>query len=142
MKPRPPANPHEQQKRLFAEWFDLRPSKARRACPRIVAGKRCLSTVVGERCICTRHREPLDHPRLWRTSDGHHIFTAEPYEVDFDDLAPLAAELKDLGLNIRLSGLSPWYPGRTFLIFISRDSWSSQGRFMAFNRRDVYGGAD
>src|SRR5690606_38530543 len=108
----------------------------------IVAGKRCLSKVVCDRGICICHRERLDYPRLKRTSDSHYIFTSEPYEENFDDLALLPAELKDLGLNIRLSGLSPWYPGRTFLIFISRESWSSQGRFMALNRRDVYGGAD
>ena len=114
-------DPYEQQQRLFADWYGLWPAKARRACPRIVAGKRCHGKGTEEWCVCFRHRVTLDHPRLWLDKHGRHVFTAEPYRLEFDDLAAVAAEVKQLGLRVRLNGRSPWNPGRTFLILITRE---------------------
>ncbi len=90
------------------------PSTARR-CPLSLAGRRCRMTS-GAPCLCSRRL--LDHARRWRDADGQPILTAEPYEVDGHDLAGLVGELDALGLEVDLSGASPYYPGATILLTI------------------------
>jgi hypothetical protein len=103
-----------------ARFADLgyRPSNAR-ICPLVTAGKRCRSGLGGEKCICQRHSEVLDHARVWLDKDGKHVYTAEPYEADGDELATLLADLHREGLRARFSGRSPWNLGSTFLIEIT-----------------------
>lgn len=106
----------------FATWWGWRPSKARR-CPMVAAGKRCLIDSSWPRldCICKRYRYPmLDHPRIWLAEDGRHIFTAEPYHFDGQEFARLVADCGQLGLNVHVSGTSPYFPGATCLIYICR----------------------
>lgn len=112
------------QDRRAGEWFDLRPSSAP-ACPRVVAGKRCLLGNDPRRpCICERYDYPLwDHPRMWLDRAGRHVLTLEPYNTYGADIAALLRDLADLGLCVDLSGSSPWNPGErgTFLVLIRRD---------------------
>ena len=62
----------------------------------------------------------LDHPRLWRTSTGELFATADPYNVDLEELEWLVAVSRDLGLDVRVDGESVYNPGRTFTICITR----------------------
>ena len=97
---------------------DWRPSNAR-ACPRVVAGKRCRAwSYTGEPCACEGWRL-LDHPRLWRTPAGH-VLTAEPYHVDGEELARFVAVCGELGLRVSLSGESRYFPGATLLLRVER----------------------
>lgn len=91
-----------------------RPSKAP-ACPRVVVGKRCLQLHLSGRCVCVRYRALLDHGRCW-LAGRRHIVTGEPYHVDVDQLAAFAEELRALGVDIDISGNSPWNPGQTVRI--------------------------
>lgn len=106
----------------YASWAEarLRPSGAE-ICPRVVAGRRCVAfRSDGRRCICERLTHPvLDHARMWLTPDGGHVLTFEPYSLSTDNLAALA-ELSPLGLELSISGYSPWNPGATFLCTITK----------------------
>ena len=62
----------------------------------------------------------LDHPRMWRTSDGELFATADPYNLRLEDLEPLLTISRELGLDVRLDGQSIYYPGHTFNITITR----------------------
>lgn len=62
----------------------------------------------------------LDHPRMWRTADGELFATADPYNVQLEDLEPLLAISRELGLDVAVDGRSLYYPGHTFTITITR----------------------
>lgn len=115
----------DKQARRFATWWGWRPSKAR-CCPMVAAGKRCLrdtSAYWRKDCICQRYHYPvLDHPRIWLDKDRRHVFTAEPYHFDGQEFAALVAECAELGLDVHVSGTSPYYPGGTCLIYIRRQA--------------------
>lgn len=97
---------------------DWRPSNAR-ACPRVVAGKRCRAwSRYGERCVCEGWRL-LDHARLWNTPDGR-LLTAEPYHVEGAELARFVAACGELGLRVELSGGSAYFPGAALLLCVRR----------------------
>ena len=108
---------HGDYQRRAAQWHDLRPCDAR-PCPRVAAGRRCIAgNNPQRRCICERHGHPLfDHRRIWLDQAGRHVFTIEPYNAAGDDLAALLEDLHALGLDVDLTGRSPWNPGCTFLI--------------------------
>ena len=105
-----------------ADWYGWKPSRAR-PCPLALAGHRCrLHTALT--CLCNTRRL-LDHPRRWTDRDGNPVLSAEPYDAHGEDLAELVAELAALGLWVRLSGRSPYYPTRTLLLVISREAGAS-----------------
>jgi|GEM_PF-3543974 len=103
---------------------DWRPSNAR-ACPRVVAGKRCrlyAETRYGLEydCACAGWSHTLlDHRRMWRTPAGL-VLTAEPYHVDGEELARFVAVCEELGLRVTLSGRSPYFPGAALLLRVER----------------------
>lgn len=114
-------DPCARQAARFREWFGWRPSEAA-SCPRTAAGKRCL---VGSRtpdlCICGKYtHQLLDHDRVWLDEHGGHVYTAEPYSFDGIEFAELAAECAGLGLDVSVTGTSPYFPGRTTLIVIRK----------------------
>jgi hypothetical protein len=112
---------HAEHQARAAEWHGLRPSKAT-ACPRVVAGKRCLvGNTRDELCVCQRHQRLLDHSRMWLDDKRRNVLTGEPYDVDLADLVDLHAELAALGLEVTVAGRSPWNPGETFLLLIRAD---------------------
>jgi len=96
--------------------YGWRPSTAR-PCPLSLAGRRC-RWATGALCLCGRRRQLLDHARRWRDADGQPILTAEPYSVCGDDLAAFVGELDALGLEVDLSGASPYCPGATVMLVI------------------------
>jgi len=116
----PAAQYRQAQDQRAAEWHGLRPSAAT-ACPRVVAGERCLASV-DELCVCQLHHGLLDHSRMWLDADGKHVLTGEPYETTGEELAALVTDVTDLGLHVVLSGRSPWNPGNTLLLLIRQGS--------------------
>lgn len=110
--------------RHFAATYGYRPSRAI-PCPRIVAGKRCqIATqhIHGEECLCRAFggTRLFDHPRIWLTATGDHVYTAEPYGPKPEDLAALREAVAPLGLTVIVGGYSPWNPGATTLIRVVR----------------------
>lgn len=89
-----------------------------RACPRVVAGKRCRAD---GNCLCDTYHRVLDHARIWLAGDRDYVLTAEPYHADGHDLVAFLLDLQYLGLDACISGTSPWNPGATFLITIRRN---------------------
>jgi hypothetical protein len=77
---------------------------------------------LGRQCVC---RDPdvtdmLDHARLWRTPDGGYMLTGEPYGYDRRNIDRFHRVMEALGLKVETSAESPWYPGSTTLIMITR----------------------
>ena len=112
----------------WAERNGLRASQARQ-CPLVVAGRRCLQPRNGS-CICGRlrnehraeHGRMYDHVRIWQDGDGGHVLTLEPYECTAEKVEALAGALRPLGLCVEAdAGESPWFPGRTTLIVVTRE---------------------
>jgi len=108
--------------------YRLRP-RAAYACPRIVAGLRCLFDGRG-RCPCDPngpYRKLLDHARMWRGEFRQPVLTLEPYGLIHLDLPALVAEvnpyaeaLASLGLMITHKDYSPYSPGHATLLIISK----------------------
>ena len=110
----------------YAERFPgWKRSRSSSTCPRVVAGKRCFAWS-GRwrpgRCICQKHGYPLlDHTRLWVMPDkGGHCFTSDSYHIDEKDLEAFRADCADLGLQVVVEDYSPWFPGNTQLILVTR----------------------
>lgn len=112
--------PYSNQEARFRDWFHWRPSTGATRCPRVVAGKRCRSWTYGEPCMCQQHHHVLDHACRWIDSQGKPVLTAEPYDFDAEEFTALAADCAELGLEVRVTGTSPYFPGRTVLIIIRR----------------------
>jgi hypothetical protein len=116
----------EERYRVWAKTRGYRSLNHRRVCPMLVAGRRCRDRL-RESCICLRWRSVLDHARMWRVpgagSNGGTgcALTAEPYGVPETDLAGFREELGELGLRAEVSEDSPWNPGKTVLILVTRD---------------------
>lgn len=92
-------------------------------CPRVVVGKRCRYTG----CLCQfggAVSNLLDHKGLWRNERKEKVFTAEPYtsSLDLDVLEGFRAETAQLGLTVRMSAASPWFPTSTVLLLVERES--------------------
>ena len=104
---------------MFA-MFGYTPSDAR-LCPRIVAGKRCLENGPSCPCVCQSYRHrAFDHARMWRDSKKRHVFTSEPYGISGEEVVALVSDMAELGLSVCLDARSPWNPGSTILIVITR----------------------
>jgi len=106
-----------------ARALGWRPSR-RAPCPRTVAGLRCHALryhagAVDVPCPCQVHHHLLDHSRSWTRPDGGRVLTGEPYDLAPDELSALAADCTALGLDVAVTGRSPWNPGATVLIVIS-----------------------
>lgn len=103
--------------------FGYRPV-ATHACPRVVAGRRCLGpSWTDERpdCLCLRYHSLLDHGRLWRDRRGFRVLTAEPYSTADAGLLPdFVAACAALGLTVSVDPESPWCPGWTVLLTVRR----------------------
>ena len=90
----------------------------------------CPRTLVGRRhgrdsCWCVTRLN--DHGRRWRYRDGRSVVMWEPYAVDGHALAAVLAAAEQDGLDVEVSGASPYYPGRTFaLIFTAAESKADQ----------------
>jgi hypothetical protein len=106
----------------WAQLNQLRRAHRPLACPRVVAGKRHTKTKPWERCRCESFggTGPLDHARLWWTTQGrHHVLTGEPYDLHPTDLADLRTWCTELGLLVTVPDYpSPWYPGSTTLVVV------------------------
>lgn len=117
--------------------FGYRPSHAR-ACPRVVAGKRCLQFRQSRTwpyrpasrrgpepwaCACVTHHDLLAHRRIWLNPEGRHVFTVEPYGIERPDaLAAFTADCAALGLTVTVSETdAQWCPGSTVLITVRRE---------------------
>lgn len=118
-------NNHRDQERRAAESLGLRPSDAR-ACPRVVAGKRCLS--YHRSCVCHTYYSILDHHRMWLDTEGRYVLTGEPYQVDDSDLSNFTEAMAELGLKVSVKDKSEsfWYPGSTLLILITGEHGPSR----------------
>lgn len=102
------------------DWHGFTASNARE-CPRVVAGKRCLIV----NCLCQYGgavSHLLDHKGIWLDRNRCHVFTAEPYtnSLDLDLLEEFRGEAKELGLDVRLSAASPWFPTQTVLLLVRK----------------------
>jgi hypothetical protein len=85
---------------------------------KLVQGMWCLKRIVspghrhdtedmlGRECPYVLH---LDHPRMWRTSEGELFATADPYHVGLEDLEPLLAISRELGLDVTVDGRSIYW---------------------------------
>src|SRR2546429_188703 len=112
-------NSHE-KRALRRYGFKLVNTITAGGCPRRVGGKRCL---VGGSCLCLCDKNRfrlLDHCRMWRTREGNLVFTSEPYHVDLETLEKFRKEVRPLGLAVELLPYSPYYPGKTFLLCVSK----------------------
>jgi hypothetical protein len=110
---------HAEQARRAAESHGFRPARAK-ACPLVVAARRCRLYAGEVVCVCIRHHRALDHGRVWLDRDGQLVMTGEPYDVAGDELVDLCADLGRIGLSVTVSGRSFWNPGQTSLIVIRR----------------------
>ncbi len=113
------SDPYRDQQARFRDWFGWRPSTAVR-CPRTIAGKRCRNWANGEPCMCELHNHVLDHACRWINGDGNPVLTSEPYDFDAEEFVALAADCAALGLDVSVTGTSPYFPGRTVLIIIRK----------------------
>lgn len=98
-----------------------------RVCPRQVLGKRC--TAYGRdwrsACLCTQWQRTTwvwDHEHLWLDRDGNYVLTLEPYlTVGNLHLDELLARAANDGLQVEVSDAeSPWNPGATLLLVVTR----------------------
>jgi len=81
------------------------------SCPRRLAG---LPHRAGS-CWCESRLN--DHGRRYRcTRDGRPVILWEPYSAGGEDLADVLASATADGLQVTVTGASPWYPGNTFVI--------------------------
>lgn len=111
----------DEQNEWFREQYRFTPSSAR-ACPYIVAGKRC-RVGVSDTCLCQQfYHRPLDHARLWRDKGGQYVLTAEPYDFDAASAEYLAfvEAMAAIGLSVTTSVDSAWCPDHTTLLVIRR----------------------
>ena len=108
---------HERQ---MLDWYGLRPSTAR-ACLRVVLGKRCVASIDWD-CLCqtVMHRQPFDHVYIWLDRDGQHVMTLEPYDLTPRRIEELTAQMAGLGITVTVGDRSPWYPGSTTLLLLTR----------------------
>lgn len=111
---------HEAQERRAIDIYGLRPSRAN-ACPRVVAGRRCVAYNDERRlCICQTYRRLLDHGRMWLDESGRHVLTGEPYDIDTAELVEFIGELDRVGLAVTVGARSLWNPGQCVLIRVLR----------------------
>ncbi|MCH7532508.1 MAG: helix-turn-helix transcriptional regulator [Gemmatimonadetes bacterium] len=92
------------------------------ACLRLAAGLDCRmppGVVNRDACGCGGY-PVLDHVRMWLMPDGRYAVTSEPYGVDGAALASFVTICKGLGLNVEVSPASPYSPGLTVLLIITR----------------------
>jgi hypothetical protein len=88
-------------------------------CIRTLMGKRCQAHRGRNSCICERYHVLLDHKRAWRNVYGERVMTAEPYQIESEQLIQFESEVRGLHLALQVGGYSPWYPGNTHLIRIA-----------------------
>ena len=62
----------------------------------------------------------MDHPRLWRTSEGELFITADEYHLNLATLDRVRAQAEELGLRVEVTAKSFYNPGRTIMIVVTR----------------------
>ena len=62
----------------------------------------------------------LDHVQMWLMPDGRYAVTSEPYGVDGAALASFVTICEGLDLRVEVSAASPYSPGWTVLLTITR----------------------
>jgi hypothetical protein len=89
-----------------------------------ISGSRCLLTLAGtghgrDLCMCLRQLGygVIDHVRVWRKENGKRVITVEPYNCDGTELMEFLAYLKDLGLDVWVTGVGQ-HNCTTFMIVI------------------------
>ena len=61
-----------------------------------------------------------DHVRLWHRDRKTVLFTSEPYLSPDVDIEPLRDSLCDRGLRLNVTDDSPWSPGSTTMLMVTR----------------------
>lgn len=109
----------EFEQRMF-ELHELTPAQGFE-CPRRVVGRRCIRLNGAHACVCVKHRQVLDHVRIWRDAEGALVVTAEPYDLKGSEVAELVADLKPLGIRVLISSRSAWFPPYTTLLKLVKE---------------------
>jgi hypothetical protein len=105
---------------LAKRWADLGLKRiSDNACPRVLAGKRCLRYSEIGRCWCMMPAN--DHSGTYRAvENGRKVVVWEPYQVFDEDLFVMVNEALLLGLHITIDASSAWNPGRTISVHFMR----------------------
>lgn len=82
-----------------------------RSCPRLLVGKRCKQ----DDCWCQSWLNNHGN-RYERTNTGRDLIMWEPYSADDRRLAEVLTAATADGIDVDLSGVSPWNPGYTMAI--------------------------
>lgn len=81
------------------------------SCPRRLVKLPCLRT----ECWCTSRLN--DHGRRYRTTHGDQpVVMWEPYSAYPEELVEVLATAAADGLQVKVTGSSPWNPGRTIAL--------------------------
>lgn len=103
-------------------------------CPRVITGGRCLHRYKYPRlCVCDQWAQTyglgvVDHARMWLTHDGGYVLTFEPYGMPDDErLTRFRADAVALGLTVTVGDRSPYYPGSTTLLIVSKAETNEGG---------------
>lgn len=92
-----------------------------RACPRTVLGQRCRIVA----CTCTEWQQRFrvwDHVAMWREpGTRNYVLTLEPYlSSDSAQVSNFVDAVALDGFHVEVSPDSPWNPGATVLLVISK----------------------
>lgn len=115
--------PLHEQDQMFGAMYSVTPSNPHyeSLCPRKIVHSACfLEAQSDQECICQRYLRLFDHGRMWIDSYNHTLVTGEPYGVDGEELGNFIVEAMALRLAVYLDGRSPWNPGSTLTIRVSR----------------------
>lgn len=118
-----------QRYREFQETRGFRDSKAQH-CPRVVLGKQCIRYSPrrgwgsAAHCVCETWQQGYgvwDHTRIWLYGDRQYALTLEPYAlIDDPRLQEFREHVEASGFNVEITQDSPWNPGATILIVVTR----------------------
>lgn len=106
----------------YAEWAaerGYRPSQATECIYRVAAAGKVHKHGY---CDCRNRYRVFDHLRMWRNKDNRYVLTSEPYGAFGDELATFITDCQALDLDVHVSAVSPYYPGYTLMIEVTRSA--------------------